>query len=95
MSNEKVVSKPVFDESKNYAWKPEDEFALSGNEFGFLYQVIKAEIDGVGIPIKTKLAQYDLIRGLLEAAVEKGIATELPLPINEAEYPPETAAKAN
>lgn len=89
----KVSSNPVFDENKNYTWKPEDEFVLSGNEFGFLFQLVKAEIDGVGVGVKTKLAQYEMLQNILKAAIEKGVATEVKTtPVGEPE--PETA-KAN
>ena len=90
----KVTSAPVFDENKNYEWKPEDEFVLSGDEFGFLFQTLKAEINGTNIGPKNKVSQYDILLSILKTAVEKGVAKEFVIG-TETGNPPDQEAKAN
>lgn len=62
-----------FDPSKNYEWKPEDTFMLSGQEFAFMYNFVTSE--------KAKLmAQLELMKILeqkLVKAVEDGVAKEV------------------
>ena len=61
-----------YDPSKAYRWNPEDTFTLTGQEFGFTYQVLNAK--------KMELLQQLEIIGILEnklkEAVESGVAVE-------------------
>ncbi len=65
-----------YDPNKNYGWKKEDIFYLSGNEFGAIYQALKAlEPLGQHILIANKVTTDILVRN-----VENGIIQEQKLP---------------
>lgn len=75
--DKKIVQAPVYDSTKAYEWKPEDDFVLTGNEFGLLYQIIKAEVSlPGGVSIRDKIGVFELLEGILRDAVAQGVAKE-------------------
>lgn len=75
--NPDVQSTPKYDPSKRYTWKPEDEFVLSGGEFGLILNVLR-NILGTQEAAKILLAQQAsaVIEEKLAQAVESGKVVE-------------------
>lgn len=61
-----------FDPTKNYEWKPEDIFVLSGQEFAFLYNFLTAEKQ----KLMGQLEVMKILEEKLIKAVEDGVAKE-------------------
>lgn len=81
-------SVPKYDHTKSYSWKSEDDFVLTGNEFGLLYQIAKAEVSiPGGVSIKDKMAAFELLENILKQAVEGGVAIEIPEEIEKEKAP--------
>lgn len=72
VNSDATLETSKYDPSKAYRWNPEDTFTLTGQEFGFTYQVLNAK--------KMELLQQLEIIGILEnklkEAVESGVAVE-------------------
>lgn len=69
---------PLYDPQKGYTWNPKDDFVLSGNEFGLLYQVVKTDVSAPGgVSTRDKMAAFNLLEDILKQAVEAGVATEI------------------
>jgi hypothetical protein len=77
--NTNVSETPKFDPNKKYTWLQEAPFTISGGEFGLLLNTLRSIIN-------TKEAQTillakqagDLLEETLIAAVEAGVAVEVP-----------------
>ena len=70
---------PKFDPTKKYAWSPETNFTISGNDFGLLLNTLRSITS-------TKEAQTiilaheagDVLEKTLASGVESGIIVEIP-----------------
>lgn len=85
MSDLKVVPQelsqetPTFDPNKKYTWSQDTEFVLSGGEFGFLLNSLRAIIstpEAQTILLANKAA--DVIEKTLANSVRKGLVVEMP-----------------
>lgn len=76
---EKVIeTNPEYDNQKSYGWTPEDDFVLNGNEFGILYQALKAEVIIVGGASQMqKVKAFEVLEEILKLAIKAGVAQEL------------------
>jgi hypothetical protein len=85
MSDLKVVPQepnqetPTFNPNKKYTWSQDTEFSLSGGEFGFLLNSLRAIIstpEAQTILLANKAA--DIVENLLANSVKEGIVVEIP-----------------
>lgn len=70
-------NKPSYDPNKRYMWKPDDQFAISGSEFGVLLNALRAILhtpDAQRILLADKA--NEIIESTLAKAVEDGIVKE-------------------
>lgn len=63
-----------FNPNVNYSWTPETEFALVGNEFGFILNTLLAKEK----ELVEQLQVLSILKEKLKAAVERGEAVEVP-----------------
>jgi hypothetical protein len=69
--------KQVYDANKNYKWKPEDVFEITGNQFGSILNATRAFLNTP--EAKNVLAIYEAnkhIDAILQKNVENGIIEE-------------------
>jgi|688.fasta_scaffold00112_51 hypothetical protein len=85
MSDLKVVPQepnqetPTFNPNKKYTWSQDTQFSLSGGEFGFLLNSLRAIIstpEAQTILLANKAA--DIVENLLANSVKEGIVVEIP-----------------
>jgi hypothetical protein len=69
----------TYDSNKKYSWTPEDTFTLSGRDFGFLLNTIRA-ILSTETAAQILLAEKAnvIIEGIMAKAVEEGVINEMP-----------------
>ena len=68
-----------FDPTKKYIWNKDDQFALSGTEFGVILNAFRAILNTPEAQAMFQAAQAsDLVEHVLAKAVESGIAKEAP-----------------
>jgi hypothetical protein len=76
---EAEVVKNTYNPNKKYTWTPEDEFTLSGSEFGVILNALRAILS---TPEATKILianeANNVIEKSLAKAVEAGIVKEAP-----------------
>lgn len=68
-----------YDPNKKYSWTPEDQFILSGGEFGLVLNALRATLntpEAARILIANEANK--IVEGALQRAVEAGIAKEAP-----------------
>lgn len=72
------MEKIVYNPSKKYTWKPEDEFVLKGEEFGLILNAIRSILN-TPEAAKILLANQanQAIEGVFAKSVENGVATEV------------------
>ncbi len=66
-----------YDPNKKYTWTPEDQFVLSGGEFGLVLNALRAVLntqEAARILIANEANK--IVEGALQRAVENGIAKE-------------------
>lgn len=72
------MSNNVYDPQKKYTWGPEDQFTLTGNEFGLILNSIRAVL---GTPEASRIMMAHQANGIIEQmvqrAVEAGVAKEV------------------
>ena len=69
----------TFDPTKKYIWSKDDQFALSGTEFGVILNAFRAILNTQEAQALFQAAQAsDLVEHVLAKAVESGIAKEAP-----------------
>lgn len=69
----------TFDPTKKYIWNKDDQFALSGTEFGVILNAFRAILNTPEAQAMFQAAQAsDLVEHVLAKAVESGIAKEAP-----------------
>ena len=70
-----------YDPSKKYSWTPQDQFVLSGDQFGNILNGVRAIM---GSPEALKIMAIskanDVIESIMVNAVEEGIVLEMPEP---------------
>ena len=73
-----------YDPKKKYTWTPEDQFVLSGEEFGATLNAVRAII---GTPEAQRILALsranDVFEGIMKRSVEEGIILEVPEPGKE------------
>lgn len=75
----KIKEVRAYNPGRGYTWKPDDIFALNGNEFGALYQALKNEIYVPGgISASQKVETFKLIDEILKRHYEAGVGEEVP-----------------
>lgn len=72
-------TKPSYDPNKKYTWTPEDQFVLSGGEFGVVLNALRAILN-TEEAAKILIANQanNVVEGALAKAVEAGIVVEAP-----------------
>jgi hypothetical protein len=72
------MSNNVYDPNKKYTWGPEDQFTLSGNEFGLILNSLRAVL-GTAEASRVMLAHNanNIIEQMVQRAVEAGVAVEI------------------
>lgn len=73
MSEQKIN----YDPNKKYTWTPEDQFTLSGGEFGLVLNALRAVLntqEAARILIANEANK--IVEGALQRAVESGVAKE-------------------
>jgi len=72
------MSQNVYDPTKRYTWTPDDQFTLSGNEFGLILNSLRAII---GTPEASRIMMAhqanEIIENMVQRAVEAGVAVEV------------------
>ncbi len=73
-----LQEKPTFDPNKKYTWSAEDQFAISGSEFGLILNALRAII-GTEEAARIILAQKasETVEGILARGVEAGDVKEM------------------
>jgi len=67
----------TFDPEKKYTWGGNDEFTLSGHEFGVILNSLRATLNTTEAQAIFKAAQAsELVEKVLARAVEAGVAKE-------------------
>lgn len=72
-------NKITYDPNKKYTWTPEDQFVLSGGEFGVILNALRAILN-TEEAAKILIANQanNIVEGALAKAVEAGIVVEAP-----------------
>ena len=72
-------NKITYDPNKKYTWTPEDQFVLSGGEFGVVLNALRAILN-TEEAAKILIANQanNVVEGALAKAVEAGIVVEAP-----------------
>lgn len=74
-----MSEKPTFDPTKRYTWGPQDEFTLTGDQFGLVLNAIRGIISTPEAARILVAAQAsEAIDGIMAKAVEAGIVKEAP-----------------
>lgn len=69
----------TFDPTKKYIWNKDDQFPLSGTEFGVILNAFRAILNTPEAQAMFQAAQAsDLVEHVLARAVESGLAKEAP-----------------
>lgn len=74
-----MSEKPKFDPTKRYTWGPQDQFTLSGDQFGLILNALRGVIstpEASRILLAAEAA--NAIDGVMAKAVEDGIVVEAP-----------------
>jgi hypothetical protein len=73
------MEKITYDPNKKYSWTPQDQFTLSGGEFGLILNTLRS-ILGTREASTILMANQanNVIEGVLAAAVEAGSVKEAP-----------------
>ena len=73
------MEKITYDPNKKYTWTPEDQFTLSGGEFGVILNALRAILN-TEEAAKILIANQanTVVEGALAKAVEAGIVVEAP-----------------
>jgi hypothetical protein len=74
-----MSEKPTFDPTKRYTWGPQDQFTLSGDQFGLILNALRGIIttpEASRILLAAEAA--NAIDGVMAKAVEDGIVKEAP-----------------
>ncbi len=74
-----MSEKPTFDPTKRYTWGPQDQFTLSGDQFGLILNALRGVIstpEASRILLAAEAA--NAIDGVMAKAVEDGIVKEAP-----------------
>lgn len=78
--------KPKFVPGKEYEWKPDDKFVLSGAEFSIQYNALSALVNSSTFQESLREAQktfalydsYRILQTAFEKGVEEGVIIEIP-----------------
>ena len=72
------MSNNVYSPEKKYTWGPEDQFTLTGNEFGLILNSLRAVL-GTPEANRVMLAHQanNIIENMVKRAVEEGVAVEI------------------
>lgn len=74
-----MSEKPTFDPTKRYTWGPQDEFTLTGDQFGLILNAIRGVISTPEAARILVAAQAsEVIDGIMAKAVEAGVVKEAP-----------------
>lgn len=74
MAKVSKLKKPVYDSTKNYQWKGDDIFEITGKEFVSLVNYFTKEIYHGPNAVNEKVECYSLLQEMLKTAVEEGVA---------------------
>ncbi len=69
--------RPVYDPNKKYTWTQEDQFVLSGGEFGLILNTLRAVLntqEAARILLANQANQ--VVEGVLARGVESGVIKE-------------------
>lgn len=73
------MEKITYDPNKKYSWTPEDQFTLTGAEFGLLLNALRAVLNTREAATVLLANQANTtIESVLASAVEAGVAKEAP-----------------
>lgn len=74
-----MSEKPKFDPAKRYTWGPQDQFTLSGDQFGLVLNAIRGVISTPeAARIILALEANEMINTIMSKSVEEGIVVEQP-----------------
>ena len=74
-----MSEKPKFDPTKRYTWGPQDQFTLSGDQFGLILNALRSVISTPEASRILLAAQAnEVVDGIMAKAVEDGIVVEAP-----------------
>lgn len=75
----KETQKAVFDPTKQYAWKPDDEFVISGMELQILFNTLITKTqDPEFIQHVNEYECLKIAQNLIQKGVEQGVVVEKP-----------------
>jgi len=73
-----------YDPSKKYSWTPQDEFVLSGEQFGNILNAVRAIMGSPeALRIMAISKANDAIEAIMVNAVKEGTVLEIPEPNKE------------
>ena len=72
---------PQYDPQKRYTWKPEDNFTITGQQFGLILNLVRSylateEAQKFNLMVQTN----DAIESIMKSGVEGGVIVEAPEP---------------
>lgn len=71
--------KPLFDPTKNYTWKPEDEFVIDGKTLQQVYNTLLAKTqDKEWIQVVNEFESFKALQEVFVRGVEQGVIVEAP-----------------
>lgn len=74
-----MSEKPTFDPTKRYTWGPQDQFTLSGDQFGLILNALRGIITTPEASrILLAAEASNAVDGIMAKAVEDGIVKEAP-----------------
>lgn len=74
-----MSEKPTFDPTKRYTWGPQDQFVLTGDQFGLILNALRGVISTPEASRILLAAQAsEAIDEVMAKAVEDGIVVEAP-----------------
>lgn len=72
------MEKITFDPNKKYTWGPNDQFSLSGGEFGLILNALRAIISTEEASrVMLAVRANEIVENLLAKSVESGVAKEV------------------
>lgn len=74
-----VRKTPSYDPQKNYQWKPEDVFPLSGTDLSILFHTMREmALSNTGTAPANIVASYEILNKIIVESVESGLIKEAP-----------------
>lgn len=80
---------PVYSQEKNYTWKADDIFAITGLQLDIINKVIQANLQNPEVQRALYLVEgAKAVQEILKVAVEEGLVNEAPKPESKEDNTP-------